>query len=186
MSKCYELLDLIDFRTLDKEIVAPCMILSNSYQIVNDYPQNYDEFCDECTNFYKHLYGNFSNLSNIANMNESMADGYARDLVEKAFNGQGGSRTAFEKAKLQSFGIVKNEMTKAFIKEVRQNQISVALSRFGKYSNEEKAEIVKDYLKLINSPELSVAEFWEKVHNFEAVFHFYIQEIEQRFYNNLH
>lgn len=185
MSKCIELLQLIDFRTLDREIVAPCLILENSYSMKCKYPQTYDEFSNECTAYYKHLYGNFSNLSNIDRMNNTLAESYARQMVQQAFNNQGGERTAFEKAKIQSFALVKHEMTKVFIKDVRQQQIGAALSRFGKYDLKEKAEIVKEYLTLIGSPKISKAEFWEKVSNFERVFQSHIQLEEQKFYNNL-
>lgn len=185
MSKCKELLKLIDFRTLDKEIVAPCLLLENSYNMRIKQPQSYEEFSDECTSYYKHLYGNFSNLSNVDRMNNTMAESFARQMVQQAFNNQGGERAAFEKAKLQSFALVKHEMTKVFIKDMRQQQIGAALSRFGKYDLNEKAEILKEYLTIIGSPKLSNAEFWEKVANFERVFQIHAQMEEQKFYSNL-
>lgn len=150
MSKCLEILKKIDFRIINKKIVAPCKLAENSYQITYVVPRSYREFQLECANFWNHLNKNFIGYTNVTVPFEQ-AVSYALAYIDNMVGNQGGTKYAYEECIIQTFAFARNIITEGYIGEARNRYVGAILNTVvDSYDYEEIRKIILEYIKRFN------------------------------------
>lgn len=148
MSKCLQILRLIDFRTINRKIVAPCKLAENSYSITHVYPRTYKEFQSECANYWNHLNRNFIGYNSSVRVPFEQSVSYAINYIDNMVGERGGTRYAFEECQIQTFAFARNLITDAYIGEARNRYVSAILNTIvDPYDYEEIRIIILEYIR---------------------------------------
>lgn len=168
MSKLQRILEALDQNNIDRDIVTPSRMAEHSYRSIFLRPNSYDEFTQECANYWNHLHCYYYHVSKT--YSNSQAFGIAMNKINQALGNKGGLRMAYEKAQKETFGHVKGIITSVFISEVMENYIGSVLRTFiNPYDYNERYQLMKEYVALMNLNDISEGDFQQMVSHFEVV-----------------
>lgn len=148
MSKCLKILKMIDFRTINKKIIAPCKLAENSYRIRYIYPATYREFQLECANYWNHLNRNFIGYSSRTKFPFEHAVSYALNYIDSMVGDRGGTKYAYEECRIQTFAFARNIITEGYMGEMKNRYIQSVLNTVvDPYDYEEIRKIILEYIR---------------------------------------
>lgn len=149
MSKCKDILQAIDFRTMNERIVVPCHIAEQTYMTKYLYINNIKEYQEECILYWKHLHSAYHNVSDVGYLTDRFVLSEVDKLLGQFFNGQGGVRVAYENTTSTTFAYTKNAMTEAFIKEYKNREIEAVLRTFiDPFNHDEIKAVITEFIQL--------------------------------------
>ncbi len=178
MSKLKQILNAVDQKVIDRDFITPCRMAEQSYREEDIVPDTFDKFSCECSNYWNHLHSYYyktqKTFSNI------MGFGMAMKRIDQVLGTKGGLRMAFEKARTETFGSVKNMITNAFIGELINDYIGAVLKTYiNPYDYNEKKELMKDYVELMNLHGISEGDFQQMVSHYEIVIRSHVKHHTQ-------
>jgi hypothetical protein len=169
MGKLHEILKAIDPQTITKKIVLPCKIAEQTYRAKHLVPVSYEDFLEECGNYWRHLNIEYLRL-NRDPFTDEYAGGIALNYIDKAFHKYGGLLWAYEKARTESFGIVKHGITEEFIGEAANNYTGLMLtSMINPFDYEELESLMNEYVRAFDIKLQSRSEFQRMIQNYEMI-----------------
>lgn len=180
MSKLALVLDKLDQKTINKEIITPCRIAQNSYKAEKPIPRKYHEFSRDCAGYFKHLMLAFLNITTTS-MTFEMAYSEARRLLDQVYHGIGGMRYAFDKAQSQTFGYIKAVMTDAYINNMTNSYIHSVLRKYiDPYNYDDIKDVMSEYVREFKITGLTQGDFQHMIANYEVVFMSHVKRHNER------
>lgn len=176
MSKLSDILDAIDPRTVAKKIILPCKIAEQTYKAKHLVPNSYEEFLEDCANYWTHLCRTYYGANNLS-IPHNYAGGMALRYIDEAFQKQGGTRWAYEKAKQgMTFGIVKSGITEAFVNEVVSDYTGwIIRSMINPYDYDALASLMKEYVQRYVPMGVSQGEFQMMISSYSMILRSHVQ-----------
>lgn len=177
MSKLTDILDAIDPRTIARKIVLPCKVAEQTYRTKHLVPDSYEEFLEDCSGYWTHLCRTYYGANNLT-IPHNYAGGMALRYIDEAYQKQGGTRWAYEKAKEgMTFGIVKSGITEAFLNEIISDYTGwIIRSMINPFDYNELVSLMKEYVERFIEKGVTQGEFQMMISNYAMILRSHVQK----------